>query len=279
MDGFTILSYEFNYRGLSFSFFVLGLLLFGFIEHTFPFKIRKVSQVLRWTHNLSLVGLNNVFMKLLVPLSLLSALSLSESYNVGLLKWIDGPYYIKFFLSLILLDLTIYWQHRLFHKIPFLWKLHSVHHADLDFDTTTGIRFHTLEIVLSFAIKWVFVFIFAPPLLAIFVFEIVLNLSSMFNHMNVLLPEKMDKLIRKGIVTPNMHRIHHSIEVKEQNKNFGFNLSIWDHLFKSYLEKSRFQENIPIGLSYAQDEKMTVRILDLLKFPFLNFKSSKTNEK
>jgi sterol desaturase/sphingolipid hydroxylase (fatty acid hydroxylase superfamily) len=158
----------------------------------------------------------------------------------------------------------------MFHAVPLLWRIHRVHHADLDFDLTTGARFHPIEIILSMLIKFATIIVLGPPIIAVIIFEVILNTSSMFNHSNVRLPLKVDKVLRWFIVTPDMHRIHHSIEEDEANSNFGFNLPWWDRLFATYRHQPRAgHEAMVIGIHRYRDPKLVEQIPGMLVLPFL----------
>jgi sterol desaturase/sphingolipid hydroxylase (fatty acid hydroxylase superfamily) len=166
----------------------------------------------------------------------------------------------------LLLDMVIYWQHRLFHQVPMLWRLHKVHHADLDFDVTTGVRFHPLEILLSMLIKLLAVLLIGPPALAILLFEVLLNGTALFNHANVYIPPSIDRLLRLVVVTPDMHRVHHSSIYVETNSNYGFNLPWWDRMFASYRAQPQDgHTGMHIGLRDIPERQTLLRLL-LLPF-------------
>src|SRR3569833_3025003 len=171
--------------------------------------------------------------------------------------------------SVILLDLAIYLQHVMFHAVPLFWRLLRMHHADLDIDVTTGLRFHPLEIVLSMLIKFAVIAVLGAPVIAVVIFEVVLNASSMFNHGNVCLPRSADRWLRALIVTPDMHRVHHSIEIEETNSNFGFSLSLWDRLFGTYrAQPAAGHEGMTVGLRSLRDPAQCVRLMGMLRIPF-----------
>ena len=178
---------------------------------------------------------------------------------------------MRLLLAVVLLDLAIYLQHLLMHRVPLLWRLHRVHHADLDIDLTTGSRFHTIEIVFSMLVKWAVIILLGPALLAVLIFEVVLNGMALFNHANVSLPAGVDRWIRRLLVTPDMHRVHHSILLAETNSNYGFNLSVWDRLFGTYVEQpSRGHDAMTIGIPEFRDERQVDRIPGMLALPFVN---------
>lgn len=218
-----------------------------------------------------------MIVRFFLPVTLVSLAFYCQSQNIGILNSVKLPNYIEVILAFVIFDFFIYLQHVFFHKIPVLWKLHQVHHADLDLDVTSGLRFHTIEIVASMFIKYALVVTVGPPLLAIFLFEIILNACSMFNHSNVKIPNFIDKSLRWIIVTPDMHRIHHSTENKEINSNFGFNLTWWDRLLGTYVAEPQLgQKNMNIGLKYVQNESEATYILNLLKMPFTKTEKNST---
>jgi sterol desaturase/sphingolipid hydroxylase (fatty acid hydroxylase superfamily) len=181
------------------------------------------------------------------------------------------PFWVEVILAVILLDLAIYLQHLLMHRIPLLWRLHRVHHADLDFDLTTGTRFHTIEIIISMLIKSILILVLGPPLTAVLIFEAVLSGMAVFNHANVGLPSAVDRLLRKLLVTPDMHRVHHSTRVGETNSNYGFNLSIWDRIFKTYIDQpEKGHVGMDIGLAEFRDSKQVDQLPGMLALPFVN---------
>lgn len=213
---------------------VLGLMLAW--EWWAPLR----PDVRRWQRrgvNLGLVVVDTLLVRLSVPLLATGAALLASQHSLGLLHQVAWPAWLEFTLALLVLDLAIYWQHRLFHRVGLLWRLHAVHHSDVALDATSGLRFHPLEIVLSMAIKMAVVLLLGAPVAAVILFEILLNATSLFNHGNVELPGAWDRRLRRWIVTPAMHRVHHSVRSDEHHHNFGFNLSLWDYVFGSYLDQ------------------------------------------
>lgn len=204
-----------------------------------PRRGRALSRRVRWTNNLALVTLNTVVLRVLIPTAAVGVALLAEDRGWGLLNLAPPPFWIAVVLSVLVLDLAIYLQHVMFHAVPVLWRLHRVHHADLDIDVTTGARFHPIEILLSMIIKMGVVLALGPPALAVLVFEVLLNATSMFNHANARLSLALDRFLRLVVVTPDMHRVHHSIEADETNSNFGFNLPWWDRLMGTYRDQPR----------------------------------------
>lgn len=223
----------------------------------------------RWASNLALVSMNVVLARFLVPVSALAAALLAESRGWGLLHLVDWPCWLEVLLAVLAFDLAIYLQHVMFHAVPALWRLHMVHHADLDFDVTTGLRFHTLEILLSALIKLAVVLVIGPAALAVVIFEVLLNATSMFNHSNVRMPLWLDRGLRWVVVTPDMHRVHHSVIRRETNSNFGFNLPWWDFLLGTYRDQPQDgHTGMTIGLTHIRDERQADRLPRMLTMPF-----------
>ncbi len=223
----------------------------------------------RWLGNLSLVALDTLLVRLLLPAGAVGASVWAADHGFGLLHVWQLPDAVTIVMAVVLLDLAIYLQHVMFHAVPVLWRLHMVHHADRDLDVSSGLRFHPLEILLSMLIKMGLVALLGAPLMAVIIFEIVLNGMAMFNHANVRLPLPLDRLLRLLVVTPDMHRVHHSVEVRETNSNFGFNLSIWDRLFGTYRARpAAGHADMCIGLMQFQ-QAPTWRLGWMLVLPFV----------
>ena len=199
-----------------------------------PRRKQELRRRTRWPGNLAIVVLDTLLVRLLFPIGTVAAAIAAEARGWGFFNAFDVPAWVAIPACVILLDLAIYLQHVLFHAVPALWRLHRMHHADLAFDVTTGVRFHPIEILLSMVIKLGVVTALGAPALAVLIFEVLLNATSMFNHGNVALPPGLDRILRWLVVTPEMHRVHHSIVARETNSNFGFNLPWWDHLFGTY---------------------------------------------
>lgn len=215
--------------------------------------------------------LNAAVIRVLFPAAGVGLAMVAQAHGAGLLRLLDLPVWLAVLAGLVALDLTIYFQHLLFHAVPGLWRLHRVHHADPDFDVTTALRFHPIEIVLSMFMKAVAIFAFGPPVLAVLIFEVVLNGAAVFNHANVRLPARIEPVLRWLMVTPDMHRIHHSKDMRETNSNYGFDLSVWDRLFGTYRAQPALgHEWMRIGVSGLEDPKSSVRLLGLLAQPFLS---------
>ena len=249
-------------------FFLSGIVILGLWQKLSP--LTQVSQVrLRWRDHFGLLFLGHLFLKLLFPFSAgLWAIYIAD-YQFGLLHQINLNPWIEMILAVVMLDLAIYWQHRLFHRIPFFWRLHRVHHFDQQMDLTTGIRFHPFEILLSMVFKFLLVALLGVDLVSLIVFEILLNLFSLFTHANISLPERFEKGLRNFFVTPAMHRIHHSVEKDETNSNYGFMLSLWDKVFHSYKQRARWESaSIELGLNeFRQAHQKS--LWGMLKNPFL----------
>jgi len=216
------------------SFFLGVFVIMAAWEVAMPRRGRTISRWIRWPSNLAVVALNTILLRLLIPTAAVSLALIAEETGWGLLNQLALPGWLAILLSVMVLDLAIYLQHVMFHAVPALWRLHRMHHADLEFDVTTGARFHPIEILLSMAIKLTVVVALGPPAVAVLIFEVLLNGTAMFNHGNVRIPIKLDSVLRWFVVTPDMHRVHHSIIPQETNSNFGFNLPWWDRLFGTY---------------------------------------------
>lgn len=208
-------------------------------EYYAPRKVLTQNKALRWGNNLALVGANSLIMQLLMPFAVLDVAQFAAHHQLGLMNQSSLPLWLTLILSILTLDLAIYAQHRLFHRLPWLWRLHRMHHSDQDIDVTTGARFHPLEIWISLWWKIALVLSLGIPMWGVLGFELLLNLSAMFNHSNGKLSARLDAKLRYLIVTPDMHRVHHSTHPQEMHSNFGFFLAIWDHLFASYTHAPR----------------------------------------
>jgi sterol desaturase/sphingolipid hydroxylase (fatty acid hydroxylase superfamily) len=231
-------------------------------------RVLTTSKSSRWFSNLAITLLNVIAVRWVPPILPLGLAFLAEERAWGLLNNLALPQWMAVVVGVILLDCGMYLQHVLFHAIPLLWRLHMVHHADLDFDVTTGLRFHPIEIILSVAVKLMLVVVFGAPVLAVLIFEILLNATSMFNHGNVRLHPTADRYLRWLVVTPDMHRVHHSVIPAETNSNFGFNLPWWDRLFGTYrVQPSAGHEKMEIGLRQFRDSaRLTLPWILVLPF-------------
>lgn len=229
--------------------FVLLLTSFAMAEALFPRRDRSQLQSKRWFSNLSILFIGALAARWTLPIVPVAAAIWAQSENFGLLNLLALPTWLSGLLAFFALDLLIYWQHRLFHQVPVFWRLHRMHHTDMDLDVSSGLRFHPLEIILSLGIKVGAVCALGAPPWAVLVFEIVLNGTSLFNHANIALPQRVDSVLRLAVVTPDMHRIHHSIYEDETNSNFGFNIPWWDRLFGTYTaEPKDGQTTFVLGL-------------------------------
>ena len=257
---------EHQWRLTCFAGVLVGMAL---LEWLAPRRPRVVPRSTRWLAHLGLVAINTVAARFLIPLSAVEAADWAAAHNGGLLNHVQWPVWAEFAIALVLLDLAIYGQHVLFHHVPWLWRLHKVHHADLDLDVTSGIRFHTLEILLSALLKLGLVVGLGPTGLAVMVFEIVLNAGSLWSHSNVRVPLGLDRWLRLILVTPDMHRVHHSVLVDETNSNYGFQLPWWDFLFGTYQAQPQAgHEAMRIGLETPHEERQVTRLMGLLAIPF-----------
>jgi len=234
-----------------------------------PRRELSVSKSLRWLNNLGLFALNSVVLRLLFPAAAVGIALAVADRGWGLFNLLALPFWLEVVAAVLLLDLAIYLQHLLMHRVPLLWRLHRVHHADLDIDLTTGSRFHTIEIIFSMLIKAVVILLLGPALIAVLVFEVLLNGMAIFNHANVSLPPAMERVVRYLFVTPDMHRVHHSVEESETNSNYGFNLSIWDRMFGTYIDQpDKGHDSMTIGLVEFRDPRQVERLPGMLALPF-----------
>lgn len=241
----------------------------AFWELLAPRRARTLGRLQRWPANLSTVVLNTFIVRMLFPAAAVGVALAVESRGWGLLTLAGLPGWAAVATGVVLLDLAIYLQHVLFHAVPALWRLHRMHHADLDIDVTTGARFHPVEILLSLAIKFAVIAALGVPPVAVVVFEILLNATSMFNHSNVRIPSSLDRILRILVVTPDMHRVHHSIERDETDSNFGFNLSVWDRLFRTYRAQPRAgHEAMTIGVAEFRTTAECSSLFGMLAIPF-----------
>ena len=248
--------------------FVLCFVLMVVWELRAPRRVQQTPRRTRWPSNLGVVMLNTVLVRLLFPLSAVAwAASLAQD-DVGALHGLPVPSWLAMVLALVLLDLVIYLQHRLLHVVPLLWRLHRMHHADTEFDVTNGVRFHPLEILLSMLIKFAAIAAIGAPALAVLVFEIVLSATSIFNHANVRMPVEFDRILRWFVVTPDMHRVHHSVLRQETDSNFGFNLPWWDRWFGTYRAQPQAGHvGMRIGLAQFRDTRW-LRLDRMLRQPW-----------
>jgi sterol desaturase/sphingolipid hydroxylase (fatty acid hydroxylase superfamily) len=251
------------------SFFAGVFLAMALWEAFAPLRPWSTSKVERWSINLAIVLINTLVVRVLLPSAAVGVAWLAVDRGWGLLNNLELPFWISVAGSIVALDLIVYLQHVLFHAVPAFWRLHMVHHADLDFDVTTGNRFHPIEILLSMLVKAAAVVVLGPPVTAVLAFEVLLNATSMFNHGNVRIPPALDRALRFLVVTPDMHRVHHSVVPVETNSNFGFNLPWWDRLLGTYRAQPRSGHlEMTIGVRQFRDQKR-LTLPRLLALPFV----------
>jgi sterol desaturase/sphingolipid hydroxylase (fatty acid hydroxylase superfamily) len=235
-----------------------------------PRRALTVSKVVRWANNLGLVFMNSIILRLIFPAAAVGMAAFTGEQGWGIFNYYDVSRVVAVVASVVAMDFVIYLQHVMVHAVPILWRLHRVHHADMDFDVTTGARFHTIEIILSMLIKFATIIVLGPPVVAVVIFEVVLNATAMFNHSNVRLPPGLDRVLRWFVVTPDMHRVHHSVEDDEANSNFGFNLPWWDRLLGTYRDQPRAgHENMQIGIHTYRNPRLVSWLHGMLLLPFV----------
>jgi sterol desaturase/sphingolipid hydroxylase (fatty acid hydroxylase superfamily) len=234
-----------------------------------PRRQLNTGKAKRWLVNLAMVGFNTLFIRAILASGAIGAAVLAGQGEVGIFHQVDWPWWVEVIIAVVLFDLVVYVQHVLMHAIPILWRLHMVHHSDVDIDVTTGVRFHPLEITLSMFIKIGAVILLGAAPIAVLIFEVLLNATSMFNHSNVHIPVHVDRILRWIVVTPDMHRIHHSTIPQETNRNFGFNLPWWDRVLGTYLsDPDKGHEHMTIGLEHYRDPTR-LTWLRLMVLPFV----------
>jgi len=265
MDRFIVTNQEM----VRFGIFIFIFFVFAILEVLAPRLRLATSKVSRWSSNLGITLLNSFLVHSVMILSPVAIALLTREKSWGILNFIPLPSWIEVILAVLFLDFIIYLQHIAFHFYPPLWKLHLVHHTDIDFDVTTALRFHPLEIFISLGIKMVAITLIGAPVLAVLIFEIVLNSTAMFNHSNLYLPKSLDQFLRLFLVTPDMHRVHHSILKEETNSNYGFNVPWWDRIFQTYRDQPKKRhEGITIGLEGFRNPRQ-LHLFRLLILPFL----------
>ncbi|MGB5760932.1 MAG: sterol desaturase family protein [Sedimenticolaceae bacterium] len=251
------------------SFFLGIFAVMALWELSAPRRALTASKAVRWINNLGLVALNTVILRLLFPAAAVGIAAFAADQGWGLLNYFQTPAWIAIPAAVIAMDFVIWLQHVMVHAIPLLWRLHRVHHADPDYDVTTGARFHPIEIILSMLIKSATILLLGPPIVAVLIFEVLLNATAMFNHGNVRLPTGIDRVLRWFVVTPDMHRVHHSVEDDETNSNFGFNLPWWDRLFGTYRDQPRAgHEGMTIGIHGYRAPREVSWLPGMLMLPF-----------
>ena len=250
--------------------FFLGIfVLVAVCEILAPRRVLSTSKASRWFANLVIIGLNPLSVRLIFSVLPAAMALLATERQWGLLNNVALPYWLEVAMGVIAMDFAIYLQHVLHHAVPSLWRLHMVHHADLDYDLTTGLRFHPIEIVISMGIKLMTVAVLGPSALAVLIFEVALNATAMFNHSNIHIPIAVDRVLRRFVVTPDMHRVHHSVIIRETNSNYGFCLPWWDRLLGTYKDQPAMgHTDMVIGLSqFRNPQKLS--LLHLLILPFV----------
>lgn len=250
----------------------LFLAVFGLLavaEALIPRRALLVAKRKRWFANLGIVLINTGMLRLVAPAAAAGVALAAEQRGAGLLHMVEWPPLLEIMLAVLVLDLAIYLQHVMFHAVPLLWRLHRMHHADPDFDVTTGTRFHPVEMLLSLGIKAAVIFFTGAPVAAVLLFEILLNMTAMFNHSNIRMPVAVDAVLRLFVVTPDMHRVHHSLDTEETNRNFGFNLPWWDRLFGTYRDQPRLgHDRMVIGTPAFRDTRQCASLVGMLLMPF-----------
>ena len=249
--------------------FALVFIVMALWEKVIPRRILNAPKKMRWLNNLFITFLNSLAVKFVFPLTAIGVALIAQKEGYGILNIRGTSSLLGGFIAIIALDLTIYLQHRLFHNVLILWRLHRMHHTDLDIDVTTGARFHPIEILLSMFIKMLAVLLIGAPAWSVLAFEVLLNATSMFNHSNIFMNRGIDRIIRLFVVTPDMHRVHHSVIIHETNSNYGFNLPWWDRLFGTYRDQPlKGHEAMIIGLANYRDPKY-LTLPWMLVTPFL----------
>ena len=251
--------------------FISLLIIFAGLEFIAPLAKRRAARLSQWFTNISITLISTFVMRLILPIFAVGVSNYTAEHNVGLFNIIDLGFWLTLIVSLLLLDVLIYGQHVMMHKVPLLWRLHRMHHTELGLDVTSAVRFHPSEMVVSMLIKMAFIFIMGIPVAAIIIFEIILNGLALFNHSNINLPRFIEHFMRKVFITPEIHWIHHSEIVNETNSNFGFNLVIWDKIFSTYLDKPTLPyTDLRQGLNEFGFEK-PLSLIELIISPFKNY--------
>lgn len=259
-----------NEQPVRMGFFFGILAVMALWEVVAPRRALTVSKAVRWGNNLGLVFFNSFIVRVIFPAAAVGIAAFAGESGWGALNYYEISFALSVVISVVAMDFIIYLQHVMVHAVPALWRLHRVHHADLDYDVTTGARFHTIEIILSMLIKFATIVVLGPPVVAVVIFEVMLNATAMFNHANVRLPKSLDRLLRLVVVTPDMHRVHHSVEDDEANSNFGFSLPWWDRLLGTYRDQPRGgHKGMTIGIHNYRDPKLVSWLPGMLALPFI----------
>ena len=258
-----------NEKPIRMSFFFGMLIVMALWEILAPRRALTISKTVRWVNNLGLVFFNSFLLRVIFPAAAVGMAVFASENGWGIFNYYEVPFWVAVVVSVVVMDFIIYLQHVMVHAVPALWRVHRMHHADLDFDVTTGARFHPLEIILSMLIKFATIIVLGPPVLAVVIFEVVLNATAMFNHANVRLTLGLDHILRWIIVTPDMHRVHHSVEDDEANSNFGFNLPWWDRFFGTYRDQPRGgHDGMKIGIRKYREAKEVAWFPGMMMLPF-----------
>lgn len=253
-----------NYRLYIF----IGLVaLLGLVEFALPIYKDHQHKLSRWTTNFGLSFFSTAIVRFAFPFAATGFALFIEERGIGLFNWLHFNHYFVLIVAVLLLDMAVYWQHVLAHKWPLLWRLHKVHHSDQQMDVSTAVRFHPFEIIFSMLYKFVMIALIGAPAMAVILFELILSSGALFNHSNIRIGKWLDRILQLFIVTPNMHRIHHSDKQVETDSNYGFSISLWDRLFNSYTANFDADRDIQIGLKQTANEP-TYNFLWNLKFPF-----------
>lgn len=246
--------------------------VFGFLaawETFFPRRQLTAAKLGRWAANVGIVVLNTIMLRALFATGAVGVAVAAAREKWGVLNHLAWPTFLETLLAVMALDFVLYLQHVMFHAVPGFWRFHMMHHADLDCDVTTGVRFHPVEVTLSLGIKLTAIVMLGASPTGVLCFEILLNATSMFNHSNVWIPVSVDRVLRWCVVTPDMHRVHHSIDPRETNRNFGFNLPWWDRLLGTYLpQPAQGHEAMTLGLAQFRDPAR-LNFIGILALPFV----------
>lgn len=252
---------------LGFFFGVFGMMALW--EVVAPRRTLRASKAVRWLNNLAITFLNTFILRLLAPAAAIATANLASERGWGVLNSIALPSAVKIILAVLVLDLAIYVQHWIFHIVPLFWRLHRMHHTDLDLDVTSGARFHPIEILLSMLIKVGVVTAIGASALSVLIFEVLLNATAMFNHSNIYMPRWLDRVLRLFLVTPDFHRVHHSVIIRETNSNYGFNLPWWDYIFRTHNAQPKMgHSDMKIGLANYRDTRW-LKLKWMLAVPFM----------
>ena len=256
------------------SFFFGIFILVGVWELIVPRRQLNFSKPVRWYSNIGIVFFNSLVLKLIFPIMATGLAFFAMGKGWGLFNNIELPFFIRVVTSMLLLDGAIYIQHAMFHSLPLLWRFHRMHHTDMDLDVSSGARFHPVEIIISMGIKLSVIVVPGPPVTAVILFEVLLNFTAMFNHGDIYISPKIDRILRCFVVTPDMHRVHHSVSAKETNSNFGFNFPWWDTMFGTYkAQPEKGHSSMTIGISKFRNPE-NLHLHRMLIQPFINEKKS-----